>query len=330
MANGRAYAASADVVGVIGTWDSGCAESLLPWLNRSRGSPVPMVSPLNSAVDLTRRIEDPDSARIFDSLYSTGERNFVRVFPADDRQGAALVAFARDRGRHRLFVLDDGFGGYSVPIGDAGERAARRLGVDVVGRATWSPTARSYRRLARRIASTGADAVLLAGGLPNNGGRLVKDLYAELGPSVDLLAADGFGPPADLVNAAGRSGRRLFIAAPGLPVDRLPPAGARFVRRFARTQPGLEVDVAGAYAAQAAEVMRQAIARSNGTRASVLDALFATRLHGGLIGNVAFDRRGDLARSAETIQRVVGDVDRSTTVLSARGTKVVRVMEVGP
>ena len=76
--------------------------------------------------------------------------------------------------------------------------------------------------------------------------------------------------------------------------------------------------------------MREAIARSDGTRASVLDALFATRLHGGLIGNVAFDRRGDLARSAETIQRVVGDVHRGTTVLSARGTKVVRVMEVGP
>ena len=133
-----------------------------------------MVSPLNSAVDLTRRIEDPDSARIFDSLYSTGERNFVRVYPADDRQGAALVAFARDRGRHRLFVLDDGYGGYSVLIGDAGERAARRLGVDVVGRASWSPTARSYRRLARRIAAAGTDAVLLAGGLQNNGGQLLR------------------------------------------------------------------------------------------------------------------------------------------------------------
>ena len=330
VANGRAYAANAEVVGVIGTWDSGCAESLLPWLSRGRGGPVPMVSPLNSAVDLTRRIEDPDSARIFDSLYSTGERNFVRVYPADDRQGAALVAFARDRGRHRLFVLDDGYGGYSVPIGDAGERAARRLGVDVVGRARWSPTARSYRRLARRIAAAGTDAVLLAGGLQNNGGQLLRDLRAKLGPSVDLLAADGFGTPTDLVKAAGRTARHVFVAAPGLPVDRLPPAGARFVRRFARTQPGLEVDVAGVYAAQAAEVMREAIARSDGTRASVLDALFATRLHGGLIGNVAFDRRGDLARSAETIQRVVGDVHRGTTVLSARGTKVVRVMEVGP
>jgi ABC-type branched-subunit amino acid transport system substrate-binding protein len=101
-------------------------------------------------------------------------------------------------------------------------------------------------------------------------------------------------------------------------------------RASSGAEPGLEVDVAGVYAAQAAEVMRQAIARSDGTRASVLDALFATRLHGGLIGDVGFDRRGDLARNAETIQRVAGDVHKGTTVLSARGTKIVRIMQVGP
>ncbi|HEX4690232.1 MAG TPA: BTAD domain-containing putative transcriptional regulator [Solirubrobacteraceae bacterium] len=330
VANGRAYGANADVVGVIGTWDSGCAESILPWLNRAVGGPVPMVSPLNSAVDLTRRIQDPALPGLFDAEYSTGVRNFVRVYPADDRQGAALVAFARDRGRHRLFVLDDGLAGYSVLIADAGERAARRLGVDVVGRARWSPTASSYRRLARRIAATGADAVLLGGLLPNHGGRLVKDLHAELGPSVDLLASDGFGTPADLVRAAGRTARHVFLAAPGLPVERVPPVGERFVRRFARTQPGLEVDAASVYAAQAAEVLRQAIARSKGTRASVLDALFATRLHGSLTGDVAFDRRGDRTRNAETIERVVGGIRGGPTVLSARGTKIVRIMQVGP
>jgi branched-chain amino acid transport system substrate-binding protein len=329
-ANGRAYAAHADVVGVVGTFASGCAESMLPGLNRARGGPVPMVSPLNSSAGLTRRIQDPDFPGQFESLYPTGERNFVRVYPADDLQGAALVEFARDRGRRRLFVLDDGFAGYGVLIGDAGERAAARLGMEVVGRARWSATARSYHRLVRRVAGARADAVLLGGFLDDNGGQLVRELRARLGPSVDLLAADGFGPPAELVRAAGRTAGDVFLAAPGLPVEGLPPAGMQFVRRFARTQPGLEVDLSVVYAAQAAEVLRQAIARSNGTRASVLDALFATRLHGGLIGDVSFDRRGDPTHTAVTIQRVVGDGRRARTVLSARGTKVVRVMQVRP
>jgi hypothetical protein len=44
------------------------------------------------------------------------------------------------------------------------------------------------------------------------------------------------------------------------------------------------------YGAQAAEIFLDAIARSDGTRASVTRELFETRVEDGLLGNISFDR----------------------------------------
>ena len=64
--------------------------------------------------------------------------------------------------------------------------AARNLGLEIVGSTKWNAEARSYERLARRIARTRADAVFIGGFLYPNGGALVRDLRARLGPDVAL------------------------------------------------------------------------------------------------------------------------------------------------
>jgi hypothetical protein len=51
------------------------------------------------------------------------------------------------------------------------------------------------------------------------------------------------------------------------------------------------------HAAQATDVVLDAIARSDGTRASVLEVLLRTRVAGGLLGDFSFDRRGTSARA---------------------------------
>ena len=47
-------------------------------------------------------------------------------------------------------------------------------------------------------------------------------------------------------------------------------------------------------AAQAADVLLDAIARSDGTRAGVVEELFNTRVTGGILGSFSFDRYGDI------------------------------------
>jgi branched-chain amino acid transport system substrate-binding protein len=322
--NARAYAENPDVIGVIGTFNSACALVALPELNRAPGGPLAMVSPTNSFVGLTRPGVGVDPS-LPAALYPSGRRNYVRVLPTDDMQGVALALLARDRGRERVFVLDDGDPGYGVLMATGFETAARRLGLDVAGRATWSPTAKGYAALVARVARSGADAVFVGGLLDTNAARVVRELRGRLGRSVDILGPDGLTPLPLFVEQAGSAALGTYVAAAGIVTDHLPPAGARFVARFAQTQPGVAVQPYAVYAAQATEVLLAAIARSDGTRPSVVDELFRLRIENGLLGSFSFDRNGDITESPVTIFQVQGG-GTSTTIQSVEGGNVVRVV----
>src|SRR5262245_44901898 len=51
--NARAFADDERLVGVVGTYYSGCAKHVVPALNTAGGGPIPIVSPLNVDVCLT-------------------------------------------------------------------------------------------------------------------------------------------------------------------------------------------------------------------------------------------------------------------------------------
>ena len=59
-------------------------------------------------------------------------------------------------------------------------------------------------------------------------------------------------------------------------------------------------------AAQAAEVVLKTIARSDGSRASVLQELRAVEVKDGLLGDFQFDRYGDITPPKLTVLRVTG------------------------
>jgi branched-chain amino acid transport system substrate-binding protein len=327
-ANARAYAANRDVVAVIGTFNSPCAVAGLPELNRAAGGPLAEISPSNSFVGLTRAGPGVDPA-LPAALYPTGRRNYLRVYPTDDLQGAALALFARGRGERRVFVLDDGEPSYGGLMATSFQTAAERLGLTVVGRATWDPHADEFAGLAGRIARTRPQAVFVGGLLDTNAAGVVRDLRARLGTSVDLLAPDGLIPLALLVEKAGKAALGVHVSFVGVVIEGLPPAGARFVESFGRTQPGAEIEPFAVYAAQATEVLLDAIARSDGTRGSVLDQLFRTRVRNGLLGSFGFDANGDTTESPVTILRVVRG-GGSNEIRSVEGSVVEDVVRPSP
>jgi ABC-type branched-subunit amino acid transport system substrate-binding protein len=59
-------------------------------------------------------------------------------------------------------------------------------------------------------------------------------------------------------------------------------------------------------AAQATEVLLDAIARSDGTRASVVEELFATKVENGILGSFSFDRYGDIVPAPVGVYRFEG------------------------
>lgn len=301
-ANARAYGRAANVLAVVGPLNSDCALAAVPELGRA-ADPLAIVSPLSSYVGLTRPAPGAPPGQLA-SLYPGGRRNFLRVVGADDHQTAALALLAKRLRRTPVYVLDDGDEEYGGLLAAQFERAARAVGLPVAGHATWTPGVATQRPLAERVARARPKAVFLGGRLDTGGPKVVRALRDRLGDRVAILAPEGFTPIPVLVDEAGAGARGVFVSVPGISsVGQLGPEGARFAERLGGTLAGQAVEPSAVYAAQAMEVALDAIARSNGTRPSVLDRLFETRLPNGLLGNVSFDRNGDIEASPVTILR---------------------------
>ena len=151
--------------------------------------------------------------------------------------------------------------------------------------------------------SVGSAAVYVSGLIDSHGDAVVRALRERLGARVTLLANDGFLPISALFAKAGDAASGIYVSTAALPNRQLGLAGREFVTHFGATQHGAPVDHAAVYAAQATEVMLDAIARSDGSRASVTRALRATRIRDGILGGFGFDANGDPSSTPVTIVR---------------------------
>jgi DNA-binding SARP family transcriptional activator/ABC-type branched-subunit amino acid transport system substrate-binding protein/DNA-binding beta-propeller fold protein YncE len=305
VANAKAYADDRSVIGVIGTYNSACAEVEIPITNRAPKGPLAMVSGWNTFSFLTRRAPSAPS-NMLRWLYPSGKRNYVRLIAEDRVQLLAGAMLARQLGSNRVFLLSsaspDG-----REIAKFYRHASSTIGLKIVGSGVWSPDATGYRSLVEIVARSHADVVYLGGLLPENGGRLVRDLRSRLGTRVKLIAPDTFLPIADVLATAGQAAVGMYITVAGKPNRDLPIAGKQFLKQFrAAEHENASVSLGAAYAAQAAEVLLAAIARSDGSRTSVSKELLATRIRHGIIGSVAFDRYGDTTSGPITVYRVIG------------------------
>ena len=191
------------------------------------------------------------------------------------------------------------------------------------------PARDGYAALADRVARSGADGVFL-GGTPFTGGdKVIQALRARLGKSFPIIVTDAFLPASDMLKLTGPSALGTYVSFPG--IGTLTPRGKRLMRAFAATQPGGTLPE-GTYVPQtlqAAELVLAAIARSDGTRASVLRELQGLQGRDGMLGPFRFDRNGDVTPEHVTIFRVTGHTPRSANLVSDfEGSVPVRTVSV--
>jgi branched-chain amino acid transport system substrate-binding protein len=293
-ANAQSYAADPSAVGVIGTYDSGCTEVELPILNRAG---IVMVSPVNTYDGLTQAAGPGEPAR----FYPTGRRTLARLAAPDSVQAGAAVKLAQQDDAKKLFVVSDG-----RPWGEAladrvvriavaqGLPVARRTRV-VAARPEHAPCVvrRRDRELWRTIRASGADAVFFAGTMGDDPASFwcaERPVLGDAADDVHLIGADALYQDGFLVGA-GRAAEGTSVLFGAVPPDQLAGKGADFVdeytKRFGQPQ------TYTAYAAEAAGVLLAAIARSDGTRASVADEVMHTRFYNGLLGRWSLDPNGD-------------------------------------
>jgi branched-chain amino acid transport system substrate-binding protein len=307
--NAQAYAADPDVIGVIGTYNSGCAAIEMPILNRAPGGGIPMVSPGNTLVCLTESSPTLCKPNEPAAYFPSGKRNYVRVVPNDAVQGAGMASFALQQGIRKPFILIASDDPTSEGQGRTFEGAAKALGMKIAGVEHFDPKASSYTDLMKKAQAAGADAVFLGAILEENGAQLIKDKVAVLGPNtgnVKLLLPDGFTTQSTIDEAGAKNAEGLYASVAGVPPDQLKGAGATFVSTFDSTYHPDALDPYTPYAAAAAQVLLNAIAASDGSRADIAKHLFGVQVTNSVLGNFAIDQNGDTNQGSMTIDVAKG------------------------
>jgi branched-chain amino acid transport system substrate-binding protein len=304
----------ADVMVYLGTFNSGAAKVAIPVLNRSN---LVMVSPANTYPGLTKPGKgEPNEPDIY---YPNGVRNYARVVPADDLQGAVAANWAKQIGANNVYVLDD-TELYGHGIAQVFADTAVKLGLNVLGGPEGIDSkASDYRALATKIRGQNPDLVYFGGITQNNAGKLFKDLRSVLGDNVKLMGPDGIYEQA-FIDDAGDAGEGVYITFGGVGASKLTGKGADWYQAY-KAKFGGEPEAYASYGYEAAKVALDAITRA-GTkdREAIRAAVFATQNYDGVLGTWSFDANGDTTLTTMSGRQIVnGKFDEENgVVLSAQ------------
>lgn len=310
--NANKAAADQDAMVYIGTFNSGAAAVSIPILCRSN---LVMISPANTYPGLSKKIPGVE-ANEPDVYYPGGcKRNYTRVVPTDDIQGAVGVAWFKQLGATKLYILDDSET-YGRGLALFVQTAAGTQGLQVVGGPeSIDPKASDYRALAQKVRQSGADAVYYGGITQNNAGKLFQDLRSTLGGSVRLMGPDGIYEQA-FIDAAGQAAENAYITFGGVPASKLTGKGAEWYQAY-KQQFNAEPEAYASYGYEAAKVALAAIQRAGRKdRAAIRDAVFQTRDYQGVLGTWSFQPTGDTTLTTMTGRQVKnGKFDDANAVL---------------
>jgi ABC-type branched-subunit amino acid transport system substrate-binding protein len=121
---------------------------------------------------------------------------------------------------------------------------------------------------------------------------------AVLGPNdgkVKLYAPDGFTTQST-IDDTGPASRGMYMSVAGVPIDAFTGTAKEYADALlAGPLAGKALDPYAIYAAQSTQILLDAIAASDGSRADIIEKLFATEVEDGLLGTFVFNENGDPA-----------------------------------
>jgi len=316
-ANAHNYAQNSKLLGVVGTFNSGCAAIEIPVLNSAPGGGLMLLSPANTYGCLT----EPCAGDEPEKYYPSGKRTYARVAPSDPNQGAVDAKFLASQGVKRVSVLNDKEA-YGLGVAKNFAGAAKAAGMTVTGFTAYDPKQANFRALFTRIKGQNPDAVFIGGLVDENSGQLINDKVAILGPNsgVKLMLPDGFTTDAifDRKEGGTPEAKDAYFSVAGVGIDKYKGAALDFINGFKAKLGGKAVDPYAILGAQAGQVLIDAIGKSDGSRSDVISKVYATKVNNGLIGNFSFNENGDLsgAKGAAVLFTIYKGTDHLNTVLT--------------
>jgi len=303
--NARTAVSDKTTIGYLGEYNSGISKVTIPINNRAG---IPQISPANTYVGLTSNKPGSEPGEP-DKYYPTGKRNYARVVPADNIQGAALAKASQDAGCKSVHIWNSKTT-YSAGLARNLTQSAEKLGLEVQGNDGVDPKAANYRSLAANVK---ADCWVLTGEIESNGVQAVKDVAAA-NPDAKLLAGDGMclndtadpkkGLPANIAS-------RFKCTIATLDPAEFGPEGKKFFADFKE-----EYNLSGnpdpyaIYGYESAQLLLDSIERATQagdlTREAVVEEIFNTKDRQSVLGTYSIDENGDTTLTDYGIYKIEG------------------------
>jgi branched-chain amino acid transport system substrate-binding protein len=279
-------AADPKITAIVGTNCSSAARAAIPVLC---GAHIPMVSPSNTGIDLTL----PDRPADYNC--------YLRTAHSDSVQGSAAANFAYNHlGVRTAATVHDG-SLYAEQLQGQFAKTFKELGGTITTQEAIQPTDTEMGSMLTRIAATEPELIYYPIFIAA-GGHITKQARETAGlEDVYLMGADGMFSP-DFWEAAGEAAIGMYHSSPDLSLfgDAYP----AFVEKHEETYGEKPIAPFHAHAYDAAMIIFEAIEKvaqgeEGGTlligRKELRDALYATKDHQGLTGNITCSQYGDCA-----------------------------------
>ena len=276
------------VIGVLGHFNSGCS---IPASRIYAQAGLPMISPASSDPELTLQQLSPQW---------TFKKTIFRVNTTDNVQGAGRRGL-RDR-------RAEGEADCRHPRQDGLWPGRRRgipqtrapsSGAEVVAFEGLQVGDRDFRSLLTRIKALSPDA-LYFGGMFSEGGILVRQAR-DIGFKGAFIGSEANYDPS-FIRVAGDAAEGAYVTFLGSPADLLDSA-RDFVERYHQRYPNEEVKSYDHYGYEVASILLEALTQVGPDRDKILTYVRGIN-HSGVLGQTAFDEKGDTLNKTITLFRV--------------------------
>ena len=291
-ANARKAIQDDTAIAYIGEANSGATVVSLPITNEAG---LLQISPSSTYVGLTRS-EGAEPGEP-DKYYPSGQRTFGRVMPPDNVDAQAQVAYQKELGCQRLYVLNDKET-YGKGVADLVAASAPKLGIQVLGNDGLDIKAANYRAVAQRIKSAGADCMFY-GATPAGSAALVWKDVNVANPDMKLFGPAGMADTEFTGEIPESAQRMTHITNPTIDPKLYPASGQAFFKAYAKRF-GQEPESYAIYGYEAAKLALTAVelaGEKGNDRQAVVDAFFKIENRDSVFGRYSIDPNGDTTLS---------------------------------
>ena len=267
----------AKVVGVVGHFNSGTS---IPASRIYSDAGITQVSPSATNPDYTKQ----------------GFKTTYRLVATDAQQGPALANYVANTLKAKTVAIIDDSTQYGKGLADEFEKTVKAAGMKVVTREASNNKATDFKAILTKIKGSKPD-VIMYGGMDATGGPLTKQA-AELGIKAKVVGGDGMCTE-KLAELAGEAVVNVTCSEAGMALSKMA-QGADFQRRY-KERFNTDVQIYAPFTYDAVYVLVDSMKRSNSTDpAKILAAMPDTKMQG-LVGNIAFDNKGDMKEGVITL-----------------------------